>query len=257
MKNAVKYLVLSISCVVCFVVLVLMVGLLCDIKDLSHPTTLILPMISFALLIGGFVMLTIWAFKFSNHKTHIKFLIISLSVFLASAVVFISANIVNPIISEKKDVGFDFTANEIIEELKICSIDFTPITVVDDDTHNIKTYTSKDDVYTADNEENSTLLHYSICCNKKTDKVQSISYSIDRNSAKAAERFFYHLFSIVSSIDPTENTESIIKKIINGTGEIDGLYIGNRFMVNAYCLVNDYHAYIVPIENTEGVNNNE
>ncbi len=102
MKNAVKYLVLGISCVVCFVVLFLMVALLLDIGNLSYPTTLILPMISYGVFIGGFVMLTIWAFKFSNNKEHKTFLIISLSVFLVSAVVFITAQIVNPIIVETK-----------------------------------------------------------------------------------------------------------------------------------------------------------
>lgn len=252
MKNAIKYLVLSISCVICFVALVLMVGLLCDIKDLSHPTTLILPMISFTLLIGGFVMLTIWAFKFSNNKDHKTILIISLSVFLASVVVFISARIISPIISEKKDVYFDFTTTEIIEDLKICSIGVKPITVVDADTHNIKTYTSKDDIYTTDNEGNFALMHYSICCNKETDKVQSVSYFIDKNSVRATERFFYHLFSVVNSIDPTVNTKDLTKAIISDSTEIDGAYIGNRFMVNVYCLGNDYHAYIMPNENTKG-----
>lgn len=252
MKNAIKYLVLGASSIICFVMLVLMVALLLDIGSLSYPATLILPMISYALFIGGFVMLTVWAFKFSSNKEHKNFLIISLAVFLASAVVFLSAKIINPIISETKDIYFDFTTNEIVNELKTCSIDFTQISVVDDEDKNIKTYISTRDAFTTDNEENYATMHYSIVCNKKTDEVLSVSCNIDKNSTKATERFFYNLFAIASSIDPSEDTDAITKSIINENAEIDGVYVGNQYMITAYILGNDYHAYIIPTENTKG-----
>lgn len=100
MKNAVKYLVLSISCIICFVVSVVEVVLLLDMKNLSCPETLIVPSISYVLLIIGLIMLTVWAFKFSNNKQHKMFLIISLCLLISSVVVFQLGRIVNAKMTE-------------------------------------------------------------------------------------------------------------------------------------------------------------
>lgn len=249
MKNAIKYLVLGISCVVCFVVLVLMVALLCDIGSLAYPATLILPMISYALFIGGFVMFTIWAFKFSNNKEHKTFLIISLAVFLASVIVFLSAKIVNPIISAEPETEyFDFTKAEFANEFEMCSIGLTPLDVIDAEKTNekIAVYTSKNDAFTTDNNEDYATAHYRIVYNDITGKVASISYNIDKNSPNATERFYYHLFVIAQTIDPNEDTDTITEAIVNDSGELDGLYVGEKLIVTAFSHNEDKYAYITP-----------
>lgn len=147
---------------------------------------------------------------------------------------------------------FDFTETEIVSELESCLIDFVQMAVVDDKDKNIVSYISTDDVFTTDNEEVYASMHYSIVCNKTTDEVQSISYFIDKNSTKAAERFFYHLFSIASSIDPNADSDTMADAIESDNGDVDGLYFGNNFTVSAYCIGDDYHAYFTPTKDTKG-----
>ena len=100
MKKAVKYIVLSVSCIATFLVLLLMTLLLVDSKNLTNPATLILPMISFLVLIAGFIMITIWGFKFSNDKNHKQFLIIALCIFVASVLLFAVSKATNSAMKE-------------------------------------------------------------------------------------------------------------------------------------------------------------
>ena len=253
MKNAVKYLVLGVSCVICFVMLVLMVALLLDIGSLTYPATLILPMISYTLFIGGFILLTVWAFKFSSDKPHKTFLIISLSVFLVSTLVFISANIVNPIISTPKEkVCFDFTSTDLADRLLGYSIDLTSIDETDSKNEKSKIFISQKDIYTNDEDVIYPSVHYNLTCDKLSDEVQSVSCYIDSDTPNATERFFFHLFAIASSIDASVDTREISKSIITDNGDIEGVYIGEQFIANVYCLSDEYHAYIKPTENTKG-----
>ena len=256
MKNAIKYLVLSISCVICFVVLVLMVALLLDIESLSYPATLILPMISYALFIGGFVMLTIWAFKFSNNKAHKTFLIISLSVFLASAVVFLSAKIVNPIISEEPETEcFDFSYPEIISNLKECQIDFSNLLIIDGSETGEKTatYDSISDIFNTDKTNLDESIKYFFSYDDKTDKLTSFFFNINRGSTKVAERYLYHIYSIAEYIEPDINTEDIANTIINELKEDEGaIYEGENFILYAFLNEDNFTAMFKPIKDTKG-----
>lgn len=254
MKNAVKYLVLSISCVICFVVLVLMVALLCDIGNLSYPATLILPMISYALFIGGFVILTIWAFKFSSNKEHKTFLIISLSVFLASAVVFLSAKIVNPIISQQsKTECFDFTNTEFITLLnEKYDIGLNSVTVIDS-----KEKGSKIATYTCDaGNDIDEMVHYSVQYDEITDNVSYISFFFDKNIDDVEEAltlYYTHIGAIAKTIEPTVDIGAIYDEIINGfKGDNFAIYEGVNFGLNAMCDDEYYHASFAPLENVKG-----
>ena len=162
---------------------------------------------------------------------------------------------------EAKTEYFDFTATEIVSSLEEeFLIDFTPITVVDSykETEKILSYTSETDIFNRDEYNIKANIHYQFTCDDITNKVSSISFFIDKNSIKAAERFFLHLFSIASCIDPNTNTDDVGNAIEKGFDENDcALYRGENFELYAY--QNDKYLDVLfkAIENTEGVNNNE
>ena len=161
---------------------------------------------------------------------------------------------------EAKTEYFDFTATEIVNSLEEWLIDFTPFNVVeaDEKTEKIVSYTSKTDVFNKDEYDIKANIHYQFTCDDITNKVSSISFFIDKNSAKAAERYLYHIFSIASCIDPNTNTDDISNAIEKGFNENDyAIYRGENFEL--YALQNDEFLDVLfkPIENTEGVNNNE
>ena len=254
MKNAIKYLVLSISCVICFVVLVLMVALLLDISSLSYPATLILPMISYALFIGGFVMLTIWAFKFSNNKEHKTFLIISLVVFLVSVVVFLSAKIVNPIISEEHETEcFDVTVTEFADTLEyVCGANLLPIADIDAKERGTKiaTYTC------STGNDGEKLIHYMVHYDETTENVSYISFFFEKNIAdieKTLTLYYTHIGAIAKIIEPTVDIGAIYDEISNVNGINEGLdgwatYKTEEFYMSASCDDTYFHANFTPIE---------
>lgn len=243
MKNAVKYIVLSISSVICFVLLFIMAALLLDIGSLSYPATLILPMISAAVFISGFVMLTIWAFKFSNNKDHKNYLIISLSVFLLSVGVFVAARIVNPIISEgnteeEQTTYFDFTVTEFVDVLG--DEYFTHLTYIDtvtlDDGSTVNSYTfgSPSDSY-------APMVHYSITYDKQTEKVSRVWLTIDKDfetdtSDSGLVHYLIHVDAVSRTIESDIDTDSLMGEIVQGFTEEELKFaICNRekFMLHA------------------------
>lgn len=226
MKKAVKYLVLSISSVICFVVLFFMAALLLDIGSLSYPATLILPLISAAVFISGMVVLTIWAFRFSNNKSHIKFLIISLSVFLLSAGVFVAARIVNPIISEgnteeEQTTYFDFTVTEFVDTLwdegfiHLSYFDTVPL----DDGSVVNTYTNGN---TSDS--SAPMVHYLITYDKQTEKVSHISFFLNKDfetdaSSSALVHYLLHVDAVSRTIESDIDTATLFDEIVQGFSE--------------------------------------
>lgn len=226
MKKAVKYLVLSISSVICFVVLFFMAALLLDIGSLSYPATLILPLISAAVFISGLVVLTIWAFRFSNNKSHIKFLIISLSVFLLSAGVFVAARIVNPIISEgnteeEQPTYFEFTVTEFVDTLG--DEYFTHLTYIAtvplDDGSIVNTYT-----HGSPSDSSAPMVHYQITYDETTEKVSHVSFFLDKNfktdiSNLALTHYFIHVGIVSSVIEPDIDAEALMDEIAKGFTE--------------------------------------
>lgn len=264
MKNAIKYLVLGISCVICFVVLVLMVALLGDIGNLSYPATLILPMLSYSMLIGGLVVLTIWAFKFSNNKAHKTFLIISISLLIASTLFYVSAKIVNPIISAEdvpesfssttpEKETFDFTPAEITDELKTNRlIDFTALDIVEnkEKAEKIATFSSITDIFNSDEGNIDAMIHYQFNYDDTTYKVSYLSIFMYRNSTAAAERYLYHIYSIARCLDPNTNTDEITTAIENGFNDNDfAIYKGKNFELKASRSKEYFNASFTPIKN--------
>ncbi len=95
MKKAVKYIVLSISCVACAFIVFIMAGLLLDIGNLLNPLTLLVPMLAFMVLLASFILFTVWGFKFSNNKPHVTPFVVAISLFAGSFLLFAIGNVVN------------------------------------------------------------------------------------------------------------------------------------------------------------------
>ncbi len=256
MKNAVKYLVLSISCVICFVLSVIEVALLLDMKNLSYPATLIVPTISYVIFIAGLVMLTVWAFKFSNNQQHKLILIISLGLLVASIVVFMLGKIVNAKITEapKAETAevseteyFDFDATTLVSEIEKSNVDLTAVSIVDNEETGEKTatYTSQKDTYTTDENVDYPPMHYLVTYDGTTEKVSFIYFFIDINSENAYKRFFSHIYNTVLSIESFSmdygedwaELGEIENKLTNGDQNFT--YRGDEFFL--YASKNDKH----------------
>ncbi len=106
MRKAVKYVVLGVSCVVCALVLYVMFALLAGIGELSNPLSLMLPILAFCALIVGCILLTIWAFKFSDDKEHKKALLLAVIVLFSGILLFPVSSIVNGIM-RGDDVNYE------------------------------------------------------------------------------------------------------------------------------------------------------
>ena len=162
---------------------------------------------------------------------------------------------------EAKTEYFDFSPTEIVSRLEEeFLIDFTPFNVVDSykETETIVSYTSKTDIFNRDEYDINANIHYQFTCDDITNKVSSISFLIDKNSAKALERYFLHMLSIATCIDTNTNIDDISNAIEKGFNENDyAIYRGENFEL--YATQNDKFLDVLfnPIENTEGVNNNE
>lgn len=160
-------------------------------------------------------------------------------------------------IEEAETKYFDFTPREIINELEECLIDFTPMGVVDNEekAEQIATYSSITDVFNFDKDDIDAMIHYMFTCDDTTHKVSHISFFMDRNSTKAAERYLYHIFSIAQSIDPNANTDEISTAIENGFNDYDfAIYEGKNFKLHASRSGEYFNASFTPIENTKGDN---
>jgi hypothetical protein len=152
---------------------------------------------------------------------------------------------------EVKTECFNFTSTEIVSNLEELLIEFTPITVVDNEEkrEKIATYASQDDVFTTDNETEYGMIHYQFTYDDLTDKVSTISFHIDRNSPAAARRYLYHIYSIASCIDPNANDDDISNAIESGFKEYDfAIYEGENFKLNAFRSDNYFDASFRPIE---------
>lgn len=151
---------------------------------------------------------------------------------------------------------FDFTPADITDELKTNSlIDFTPMGVVEnkEKAEKIATFSSITDVFNTDKNDIDAMIHYQFNYDDTVYKVSHISFFMDRNSTKAAERYLYHIFSIAQSIDPNANTDEISTAIENGFNDYDfAIYEGENFELNASRSDDFFNVSFTPIENTKG-----
>lgn len=156
-------------------------------------------------------------------------------------------------IEEVKTVYFDFSPTEITDELKTNSlIDFTLIDVIDNEekTEKIATYSSLTDVFNTDKSDINAMIHYRFNYDDTTHKVSYISFFMDRNANEAAERYLYHIYSIVSCIDPNISSDEITETIIKGFTDYDfALYEGENFKLNASRSDKYFDVNFKPIKN--------
>lgn len=84
MKNAVKYIVLSIASMVCMLVVLVVTGLIVGTSPAAGPAYMIVPTLGHIALFAAMVLFTVWSFRFSNGRPHQKYLIIAACVLALS-----------------------------------------------------------------------------------------------------------------------------------------------------------------------------
>ncbi|MBQ3054545.1 MAG: hypothetical protein IJC88_00385 [Oscillospiraceae bacterium] len=84
MKNAVKYIVLSIASMVCMLVVLVITGLIVGVSPQATPAYMIVPTLGHVALFAAMVLFTVWSFRFSDGKPHQKHLIVSVCVLALS-----------------------------------------------------------------------------------------------------------------------------------------------------------------------------
>lgn len=176
---------------------------------------------------------------------------------LVSAIVFTGCGAKNEEAKEEtKTEYFDFTATEIVNKVSTdWLIDFTPITVVDNEEkiEKIATFNSITDVFNTDKDDIDAMIHYQFHYDDTTHKVSYISFFMDRNSTKAAERYLYHIDAIALSIDPNANTDNIFDAIEKGFNDYDfAIYKGENFELYASRSDEYFNVSFTPIANTKG-----
>ena len=175
---------------------------------------------------------------------------------LASAILLTGCSTKGEIVEKEY---FDFTPTEIVSELEDCLIDFTPMAVVDnkEKAEKIATCSSITDVFNTNKDDIDAMIHYQFNYDDETHKVSYISFFLDRNSAKAAERYLYHLDTIATIIDPNVNTDDIFDAIEKGFNEFDfAIYEGENFELYATRSGEYFNVSFRPIETTKGANDN-
>ncbi len=84
MKNAVKYIVLSVASMVCMLVVLVITGLIVGVSPMATPSYMIVPTVGHLALFAAMVLFTIWSFRFSDGKPHQKHLILAVCVLALS-----------------------------------------------------------------------------------------------------------------------------------------------------------------------------
>lgn len=84
MKNAVKYIVLSLASMVCMLVILVITGLIVGVHPLAGPAYMIIPTVGHIALFAAMILFTVWSFRFSDGKPHQKLLILSVCVLALS-----------------------------------------------------------------------------------------------------------------------------------------------------------------------------
>lgn len=156
---------------------------------------------------------------------------------------------------EEEKLYFDFSHTEIVSNLEEYLIDFTARGIVDGEVkaEKIATYTSITDVFNADKNDVDAMIHYLFTYDDTTKKVSYISFFMDRNATKAAERYLYHITAIAECIEPNINSDDIFKVIENGFNEYDfAIYEGKTFELNVSRSEEFFNASFTPIKNTKG-----
>lgn len=146
---------------------------------------------------------------------------------------------------------FDFSHTEIVSMLEDSLIDFTPVSIFDneDKTEKIATYTSITDVFNTDKSNIGAMIHYQFNYNDTTNKVSYIHFFMDRNETKAAERYLYHIYSIAECVDPNVNTDDISTTMEKGFNEYDfAIYKGKNFELNVSRSEEYFSASFTPIK---------
>lgn len=155
---------------------------------------------------------------------------------------------------EEEKLYFDFSHTEIVSNLEDSLIDFTPVSVFDneDKTEKIATYTSITDVFNTDKSNIDAMIHYQFNYDDETDKVSYIHFFMDRNETKAAERYLYHIYSIAECIEPNVNTDDITATMEKGFNEYDfAIYKGKNFELNVSRSEEYFNASFTPTKKGE------
>lgn len=255
MKKAAKYIVLVISAIVCMWMLILAAGFIVGIDELSYPLTAVLPVVSFVVSIVGFVFLAFWGFQFSNSMPHKKWLIIAVSIILASAIIFGLAKIVNPVISKTTTEAvetFDFTHTELVNLLSENSgIDLELSFLNADEEQGKKTAFYTFETY---NDTAETKTHYTITYDAATNKVTCINFNVAKSFmgdlTSARTRYYYHIMAVVDILYPNMNTDEIFDTIKEANIEDDAVntvcYKNDKFTMLAYALDTYFYASFEP-----------
>jgi hypothetical protein len=149
---------------------------------------------------------------------------------------------------------FDFTPSEIVSELEECSIDFTAFNDIDGNEkgEKIASYSSKTNIFTTNENNIDETIHYQFIYDDITEKVSHISFFTNRKLTLAAERYLYHIFSIIECIEPNVNTDEISSVIEKGFNEHDfAIYTGEKFKLHVSRSEEYFNASFTPIKKGE------
>lgn len=173
--------------------------------------------------------------------------VLSVALLVASVLLSGCSTKVEPEQNNEKEY-FDFSTSEFIGNLDEWVIGLTPMGGFDseDGTEKIASYTSSNDAFTTDIENDYSFIHYSIVSDAATNKVSSISFFLDRKSVNADVSLFYHLSCIAEIIDENEELDNIAEDIVNDDRELEGIYEGERLKVFAFNSDEYYTIYITP-----------
>lgn len=156
---------------------------------------------------------------------------------------------------EEEKLYFNFSHTEIVSNLEEYLIDFSNLGVADGEVkaEKIATYTSITDVFNTDKNNIDAMIHYIFAYDDATNKVSYISFFMDRNEIKAAERYLYHIAALAEYIEPNINTDDIFTAIEKGFNKYDSaIYESKGFALNVSRSEEYFNASFTPIKNAKG-----
>ena len=151
---------------------------------------------------------------------------------------------------------FDFTCDDLINELEEREMNFKLWYIFDDEENNEKmaAYNCTYDSFNTDNPNVTTEMKCNITYADKTKKVSHISFDIDSNEISALEHLFFYVFSMVYYLDREADTDDIADEIVKELteSEEDGFatasYEGNRYYLIVTLSDNYFNAFFMPNE---------
>ena len=151
---------------------------------------------------------------------------------------------------------FDFTVSEFEEGMLELGVDLLSVTTIDaeESGEKISTY-----IFSTENDDSETGLHYQVNYNDATKKVSYISFFFGKgfmgDITKALTRYYYHINAIAGIINPNVDEDKLFESIsnIDGLNEgIDGstVYETENFKLFASCDDKYFNASFWGVEKT-------